>query len=281
VKNFIAIILTTPFLVLMSSAHAGWAPCGGAEDKLWSWAWAGESGENVTTVGGTDKQRIIEMLDLSGNGHHYFNDSGSQQPAFQVGLSVHGFTTSLPIVAADRFADGTQVYMQWMDQVATMLADGGFYLAFAGMNTRDAGHRHLWGRAWDNLVRVDQGRNRTNIIINGTEHILAESESLPKGPILLEIWRDGNNVLHAWVNGQDISLPGVTSSEMFSMNGIGWSGDGTGGWDDYAFEYIACDDIPSSQQRDEVREYLRAKWRLYGEGALVSPPGPPADLRVD
>jgi hypothetical protein len=265
----------------VSVARADWAPCGGAQDKLWSWAWAGESGEYVTTIGGSRKS-ITDMQDLSGNGHHYFNHTGSKLPAFQAGLSVGDYKTNLPVVALDRYEDGTQVYSQWMEQAGLMSANGPFYLAFAGMNTRGRGHRHLWGTSWNDLVRIEQGRNRVDIIIDGTGYLLSEDGTIPNGAILLEIWRNEDDLLNAWVNGIDISRSGVKSSAVFNMTGIGWSGDGSSGWDDYAFEYIACNALPDYQQRSEVREYLRAKWGIYGQ-EVVPPavPNAPTEVKVD
>jgi hypothetical protein len=265
----------------VSDAYGQWSPCGGPEGDLWSWSWAGESGENVTIVEGGGGPRITDMRDLSGNGHHYSNHTGSNQPAFQTGLELDGYRTTLPIIAVDRYADGSQAYGQWMNQAGTMSAAGTFYLVFAGMNTRGAGHRHLWGRTWNDLVRLDQGRDRANIFIDGVEHLLSDSGSIPKGPILLEIWRDEDNVLHTWVNGKDVSLAGAASAAIFRMTGIGWSGDGTGGWDDYAFEYVACDGLPAAQQRSDVREHLRQKWGLYGESVYPAKPKSPADIKVD
>lgn len=251
-------------------------PCGGAADKLWSWAWAGENGENVTTKSVHGGLGITQMQDLSGNGNHYFNDTGEGYPGHQMGLSEDGYSTSLPIIALDHFSSGVNHYKQWMQQNGTMSAND-FYLAFAGMNTRSRGERELWGTSASNNVWLHQEKDRVYIVINGVEYRIADTGALPKGPILLEIWRDTSDTLHTWVNGQDVSIAGVTSTATFSMNGIGWDQGGSSYWDDYAFEFIACDSQPTADQRSEVREYLRSKWNLYS----ASPkPMKPEDLTV-
>ena len=278
--RFLPVLVTSIPLLLSSLPADAFDPCGGSAGSLWSWAWAGQAGENVTTRSGPYGPVITELRDISGNGRHYFNTTGEREPGYQVGLRQGGYETDLPVVAIDRYANGSQLYLQWMNQNDTMRANE-FYLAFAGMNSRDAGNRDLWGNNTTNLVWLDQGGNRAYIVINGSEVQLTPRGSLPKGPLLLEIWRDETGKLHTWANGQDVSSPGASSSATFSMTGIGWDQSGTSGWDDYAFEYVACDDDVTDLGRRDVREYLNAKWGLFGSSNQRSTPQPPSNLKSD
>lgn len=272
-------------LLVSSMAQSVATPCGGAEQDLWAWGWAGNQGEFVTTRSGDfGKLVITEMQDLSGNGNHFSNTNGGvqTQPGYQEGVSSVGYSTDLPAVALSSYSDGTNIYLQFLEQDATMNADA-FYLAFAGMNTRSAGHRWLWGTQSSNGVRLDQTDDRVDIIINGNGQNLTAKGALPRGPILLEIWRDGSGRLTTFINGTDASLADTTDNSAFALSGVGGglqSGDSA--WDDYAFEYIACDGLPTSTDRQQVREYLRSKWGLFGEVSAPAPaPNPPSSLLVE
>lgn len=263
-----------------------WMPCGGNEGNLWSWAWAGANGENVTTERDNFGPRIAHMVDLSGNGHHYFNNDPFDEdpptrPGYQVGFSHGSYSTSLPIVAVNRFADGTQIYLQWMDQEGSMAANE-FYLAFAGYESRSGGHRELWGTTSEDRVRLEQVEKSLDITIGGREHQLTDDGAWESGPVLIEIWRDGAGNLTAFVNGVDRTDGAPRESAVFDLSGIGGGiVAGNSAWDDYAFEYIACDGLPSAAERFEVREYLRSKWGLFGSTAPPpTAPMPPTDLTV-
>ncbi len=266
-------------LMLSGPAIAqSWEPCGGNSDNLWAWGWAGNNGQYVTTQTDNFGPRIVRMTDLSGNGNDWTADSDAR-PGYQVGFSRGGYSTSLPIVAVQQFADGTQIYRQYLNQSATMSA-GAFYLAFAGYDSRSDGNRVVWGTSSSNRVRLNQERNRVDITIGGNEYRLTSNGAWSNGPILVEVWRDSSNRLTAMINGVDQTDGTITESSTLRLSGVG-GGSVSGGsaWDDYAFEYIACDGLPSASQRGEVREYLREKWDLFGS---VSPPPPapnaPANL---
>jgi hypothetical protein len=207
------------------------------------------------------------MQDLSGNGNHFIGASEAN-PGYQVGFSRKGYSTSLPIVAVDTYEDGTAIHRQYLNQENSMQAQQ-FYLAFAGYESRTNGHRVVWGSTNSDRVRLDQLNNRVNITIDGNEYRLTSDDAFSDGPLLVEVWRDAGNTLRVWINGSDKTLNSISESATFDLSGIG-GGAASGGsaWDDYAFEYVACDGLPSSGQRADVREYLRSKWDLYGE------PGP-------
>lgn len=268
-------------------AAAAWAPCGGAEGTLWSWAWAGNDGQNVTTERDNWGPRIAHMIDLSGNGNDYFNDDPFNEnpptrPGYQDGFSKSGYSTTLPIIAVNSFSDGTSIYLQFMEQQNEIDARE-FYLAFAGYDSRSDGHRVVWGTTSSDRVRLEQVDNRVDITIGGNERRVSTKNAWSNGPVLIEVWRDTANNLRAVVNGEDVTDGSPNVSAVFAMSGIGGGiPSGHSAWDDYAFEYIACKGLPSAQERDETREYLRAKWGLFGEPA-PSPvaPNPPEDLTVE
>jgi hypothetical protein len=275
-------------LALLPIAAQGqsFVPCGGAADKLWSWAWAGESGEHVTSrVGDFDKLVITDVVDLSGNGHHYYNhDLGGpygpdQQtnPAFEPnGFTAEfyggSYSTTRPVLAVETYNDGTLAYVQSLKQQGTMVANGGFYLAFAGADTRGDGDRFMWGTTTSNSVRFNQAYNRIHINIDGNNTRLSDDFAVPNGGILIEVWREDSGALHVWADGVDVTDGSPTDNGTFSMTGTGGPLGVDSAWDDYAFEYIACDALPSATQRAEVREYLRAKWELFGDVIRPNPP---------
>lgn len=236
-------------------------PC---DDQLWAWAWGGEDGAFVELEGDPPEQWIRRMVDQSGNGRDYVNE-GPEMPAYQLGYSWDDgdYSTELPIVAVNTRDTGMLVYEQYMFQDESLDAAGGFYLAFAGMNTRDGGQRELWGTTEQDTVRLDQERDRVNIVIAGQNQSLTAEDAMDKGPLLLEVWREDDGSLHAFINGADASEPGAMSGATFALSGIGSDQTGSSGWDDYAFEYIVCAGVPTGMQRDAVREYLRDKWGLY------------------
>lgn len=277
-SNRVTALIAVSVLVPEVGQAQAWAPCGGNTDKLWAWGWAGNNGQHVTIQNDNFGPRIVRMTDLSGNGNDFIADSEAQ-PGYQSSFSRGGYSTSLPIVAVDTYSNGTQIYRQYLNQNSTM-STGPFYLAFAGYESRPAGHRVLWGSTGSNRVRLQQEKNRVDITIGGGEHNLSVDGAWSDGPVLIEVWRDGSNRLTVMVNGSNRTAGSVTNSSTFNLSGIG-GGAASGGsaWDDYAFEYIACNELPTSAQRDEVREYLRDKWNLFGPVSPPPPaPNPPANL---
>lgn len=273
-------------LLPVSALGQSIAPCGGAGDKLWSWAWAGESGEYVTSrVGDFQKLVITDVVDLSGNGHHYFNHElggphGPNQqtnPAYEPnGFTVDyyggSYSTHRPVLAVETYNDGTLAYVQSMKQQGTLVTNGGFYLAFAGADTRGDGDRFIWGTTEADNVRFNQSVNRIHINIDGNNTRLSADYSVPNGGILIEVWREDSGALHIWADGVDVTDGSPVDNGTFSMTGTGGPLGVDSAWDDYAFEYIACDNLPSALRRAEVREYLRAKWELFGEVIRPNPP---------
>lgn len=251
-----------------AQSSGAWEPCGGNTDKLWAWGWAGNSSQHLTIENEGSRKRITRMNDISGNGNHFLG-AGEAHPGYQVGLSRNGYSTSLPLVAVDTYSDGTAIHRQYLNQSNSMAAQQ-FYLAFAGMDSRPDGHRVVWGSTNNDRFRLDQDNNRANITIGGNEYRLTGDDAWDNGPVLVEVWRDAGNSIRVWVNGTDVTSGTVTESATFDMSGIG-GGAASGGsaWDDYAFEYVACKGLPTTEQRNDVREYLRSKWGLYGAS---SPP---------
>lgn len=276
------------FAPMIAHSATVWEPCGGAADTLWAWAWAGENSSNVTLSTNNFGTEIRFMGDLSGNGNDYFNDDPFNQdpptrPAYRNAPTIGSWSTSHAIVGSDNYDSGSRAYVQYMHQASDMVASSDFYLAFAGYDSRADGHRVIWGTTGSNRVRYEQLENSVDISIGGTDLTLTGKDAWSDGPILIEVWRDAAGSLHAWVNGTDRTSGNISNSSTLRLNGIG-GGDpaGNSAFDDHAFEYVACDGIPSSTQRADVREYLRAKWQLYGDAAPPPvKPNPPSEFTVE
>jgi hypothetical protein len=267
--------LLTMVLPIVAWPQSSFEPCGGGSDKLWSWAHAGANGEHATVINGDfGKPIVTRMTDLSGNNHDYHNTLGGVQSQFgyQVGVSASGYSTSLPIFGLSSYADGTNIWPQSLLQDGSLSAAGGFYLAFAGMNTRTAGRRWLWGTNGSHNVKLEQTDNRVEFTISGNVQNISARGSLPSGPILVEVWRDTNNRLYVMANGNDITSGSPVASGTYDISGIGGPPNHESAWDDYAFEFIACKGLPSSTERAEVREYLRSKWNLFSGQIDLPPP---------
>jgi hypothetical protein len=271
-----------------------WMPCGGSEDKLWAWAWTGDGAHVDLMDAGSGRERISVMRDLSGNGHHYFNDDQetiAKKPAYELGLKLDRSwgtyeTTHAPFMR-DNWNDGSSTQGQWFDSASSMSASGPFYLVYAGVNTRVNGSRDMWGISENNLVRMRQEYDDLDIVIDGGSRIrLTEPGAIPKGPIIVEIWRDSVDSMHVWVNGEDKTSGTIHLAGSFVTKGFGWKRSGTSHWDDYAFEIVTCNGLPTDEERTEVREYLREKWQIYGasnqpDPSEERPPNPPTDVRID
>ena len=260
------------------------SPCGGPTGTLWSWAWGGVNGSNVTLSENNFGTEVVFMRDISGNGNDYFNDDPFNQnpptrPAYLPSFSMNGYSTSFPVVGADNYDSGERAYLQYMFPESDMNAPGGFYLAFAGYDSRDAGQRMIWGTTADDFLRYDQLEKSLDITIAGNSIDITGRNAWSEGPVLIEVWRDAANNLHAWVNGERRTSGSPSLAGTFRLNGIGGGEPAGGGaFDDHGFEYIACDGLPTPEQRAEVREYLREKWQLFGDTVSVRAPNPPSSL---
>lgn len=257
-----------------SEYDLSFVPYGGKDGSLWSWAYVDERAKNYELVKASSRGMHLSVLrDLSGNERHYYNNNGLY-PGYDRGLNLTAdwgtYQTDLTPIARHSFNDNGAIYGQYMDQLDTLRTDGEFYLTFAGMNTRTNGHRDLWGRTTTDIVRLNQdnNRNQLSMTINGVTKVITERQAVPKGPVLIEIWRDSEDNLKVIVNGVDISIPDLKFTGTLSLNGFGFDGNGSSGWDDYAFEYIIADQVPTTAQQVATRDYLRTKWNLF-EGTEV------------
>ncbi len=238
-------------------------------NELWAWGWAGENSENVTIIQGTNGPLIRWMTDRSGRGNHFTNLGQPRRPAYQLGLTLDetvkggAYHTDLPLIGLDQYADGSQVFGNVFYQESGLDAGADFYLAAVCMNTRTDGIRELFGTDSQNYVRLNQATDTLTIVIEGQGYPLSLPGSCPHGILLLEIWRDANGSLTCLGNGDDITTPGLQATGVFAVSGLGHDGDGNSHWDDYSMEYVFCDALPPADERDALREYLRAKWDVF------------------
>jgi hypothetical protein len=267
-------------------ALLGWSTASASDPRsigseLWAWGWAGQQSENLTLINGPRGKLITDMVDLSGRGNHFYN-YGANKPAYQIGLNLNASTkggsyqTSLPIVGLDKYAGGSQVYGNILYQAKHLNAQGGFYLAAVCTNTRTGGERELFGTDNQNYVRLDQQRNNVTLKVGGVQQKVGKDGSLPKGILLLEIWRDDAGKVTCYGNGVDISVPRIKIPQTFALSGMGFDGGGSSQWDDYWMEFVLCDALPPQAERDFLRGYLSSKWGIPGLGGHAAPPSPSA-----
>ena len=176
------------------------------------------------------------------------------------------------MVAVETYNDGSIAWVQSLEQQGTLVSDGEFYLAFAGADTRGDGDRFIWGTSRSNTVRFNQIYNRIHIIIDGNNTRLTDNYAIPNGGILIEVWRESSGDLHVWADGVDVTDGSPNDTGTFTMTGIGGPLGDDSAYDDYAFEYVVCDEVPTVAQRDELRAYLGAKWDLFDVGPRPNPP---------
>ena len=96
---------------------------------------------------------------------------------------------------------------------------------------------------------------------NGWSKIVDDGR-LPKGILLIEVWRDESDVVTALVNGEQASSSDVVMPGVFAMSGFGWSGRGTSKHDDWLMELVIADDLPDTIRRQLLRSHLMDKWGL-------------------
>jgi hypothetical protein len=234
--------------------------------ELWAWGWAGQDSEHLDTSDGPNGLVIDAMTDLSGNGNS-FTGHPNYRPGTQTGISLPGeedymaWSTSLPLIGLGLYVPGQQLYGAVYTQSQGMNASGDFHLVVAWVNTRSGGLRQLFGSDADNHVTIDQGTGRLYLMQDGQQTTIAGS-GVPKGSVVLEISRNSSDVIEVVANGESIGN-GSTVAGTFDVNGFGWDASGTSYFDDFVMELVYCDALPSTADRGELREYLRAKWNLY------------------
>lgn len=223
------------------------------------WYWTNAEPENVTLSGNPPEQTAAVNLAGSNN---FFNTQGTGG-GWQEGVSVGGYSTDRPLLALEQYEDTTQIGRQAMSQETSMGATGAFYLVAAFLNTRVAGSRYIHGTEGGDYTRINQEDNHILIAFGGSETEISADESVPT-QVVLEVWRDSNDNITVQVNGSDITSGTPNISGTFNLNG--WGGGenaGSSAWDDYLFELIACDDLPSESDRQNTRNYLNNRWGLY------------------
>jgi hypothetical protein len=249
-----------------------------AEPTLWAWAWTGVDGEHCTLEdAGSNRQRVVQLNDISGNARHYIRSVAELLtgcPWYEPGLdyvdaSWGSYSTALAPIARQKLNSGEEVYGQYLQQAAAMNAAGEFYLAAACLNTRTGGTRYLWGGdGFTDRVRLSQGNvgdsgaNRIAVTIAGNEALVSDVDTIPKGPVVIEVWRDVSNVIHIRANGVAVGN-GATVAGTFALAGFGGGPSvGGAGWDDDLLELLACNGLPALSYRDAVVAQFNAKWEF-------------------
>ncbi|HUX17481.1 MAG TPA: hypothetical protein VMW52_13475, partial [Phycisphaerae bacterium] len=251
-------------------------------DELWAWGWAGARSENLILKDGPRGKVIDRMGDLSGRGHDFVGVAG-QKPAWQAGLNVPAgakggpYRTDLPVIGLDRYQGGSQVYGNVFRFDEAMNAAAGFYVAAVFTNTRAGGVRELLGLDARNCLRIDQQRNRVEVVIAGQRATLGAKDSLPAGEVVLELWREASMEVVCAANGHEIGrakLPGA-----FTLAGLGYDGTGSSQWDDHWMEFVLCDKLPAATERAAILACLAARWGVALHGSPRTQGDTDASLR--
>ncbi len=235
--------------------------------ELYAWGWAGDGGSNLSLVGSSPGSSITLMSDLSGLGHHFFNN-GDRKAAFAPNLDLDAstlggaYSTSLPLIGLHRWPNGSDHFGSVYYWSEGMNATADFYIVCAMVNTRDNGVRDFFGTDETNLVRMDQSDGDVYLRIAGVDRKVS-SNQIDHGPLVLEIWRTAGGDITVYANGQDVTAGSINMTGTFDVNGFGFDQTGTSYFDDYLMELVYCDALPPAPERDDVREYLRQKWGLY------------------
>jgi len=274
-RALLASLVGDPKVTIIDTAAGDPPPVGSTFDptklsELWAWTWAGDRGQHVDLVAGSNGE--IQLLhDLSGHGRDW--TTFGAKPGYQLGLTLPhpwratkgpAWSTSLPLISIDGYTQpgggGTDHFSNGYGWPASLNAAGEFYVAVACLNTRNNGTRELLGQDGHNLLRFDQSADSAELVLAGQRRTLAPAGTLPQGPMVLELWRDAGDVVTLQANGAVLGTATIAGS--FDVSGVGWDRSGSSQWDDYAMEFVVCDGLPGSAERDDVRELLADRWEI-------------------
>jgi hypothetical protein len=233
-----------------------WAPA-----NAWSGCWAGKSASLITTRD-AGALRITNATDWTGNSRHWENDTLSYELRPYNGFTRDNWSTTHWILHGENSASSGGI-----SAVSSLSAAGAFYLAAVCFNSRGGGNRQVWCMGDTNKVLLDQPNGRVSMVVNSssatnitavnafpTTHSTGDDK-----PFLMEIWRDGSDVIHAARNNVEVGT-NPTMAGTFVMDGFGRSG--SAGWDDFLCEFFVCSAVPTTQERSEIWTFMRLKWDL-------------------
>lgn len=237
--------------------------------SLWSWCWAGVGGAYLDTevISGGDLV-INDAVNLASPGTNDFfnNDTGDTRhgrPITFIGddlpISVDGGAYSAPY--PDLMYGGGSGTVQYLKQTTAMGATGEFYVAIAVYMERTSGDRYFAG-VNNNGIKIGSVDRIVDVVINGVGNNLTASAAVPDKAIV-EVWRDSSNNLHCWINGADATSGSPSNSGTFNFSGYGGAGAGVDTGDDWLFEQIACNALPTTAERLGIRNYLNDNWSMY------------------
>ena len=231
-----------------------WTPA-----NAWSGCWAGKA-RNLITTRDSGGLRITNATDWTGNARHWINDTLADEFNPSAGLTLGDWSTPHWVLKSTAFSSSGGI-----SAVSSLSAAGEFYLAAVCCNSRGLGTRYMWGMGVDNRIRLDQPNGLLSInIAASADTTLAPAGSFPTTggtethtPFLVEIWRDGSNVVRAARNGVEVgSNPTMTGT--YIMDGFGASG--SQGWDEYLMEFFVATAVGTAVQRRELLNFMRVKW---------------------
>ncbi len=268
-------------------------PCSGnplSGWTLWSWAWAWEDYEYSTIKNVNSYNRYTRLEDLSWNNNYFYsyNDSYAMyalhdyktMPYTWTNASWATYTAPYPVIWLDQYKF-TDTYIKDVFRNALKInwnfaADKEFYIAVALMNSKVWWARDILTNGTWTYIKYGQWNEKTNnyswiiwLTINWTS-LWSYSKATPKfsywmWPMLIEVMRDSDNIIHIYINWEDKTMFGwLFNDELFDLSILWWQNNwGSSYFDDTMFEVVMCKDWTTTQDQESTREYLRSKWWLY------------------
>lgn len=248
---------------------------------LWTWADAewGDNNSCLTHEAGNPSEEVIDTLCNRadpGTNDYYNNDSQDSshyRPGYQEGFSASGYSTSRVAIGLSQYTppavSSSAPFGQYMYQSGNLGATGEFYMAIAVVSTRTSGDRYLLGTDASNHVRWYQTTGQRQLkmeVANGGEVSITPSNSHGTGAYLWEIWRDGSNDIYVrQTNGSgSTTYQEATISGTFAPSGFGGGSFNTSSsQDDFFLTYLLYDELPTSGERDQIKDFLETEWGLY------------------
>lgn len=236
---------------------------------------AGDSDDaNNLNVDNTNKSKpvITDAFDQSGNGRHLRNHRGVYQPCYRQGLTLEAdkggpWTTTRSFISADKWSS-SQAYANALylsDEDAFSLA-GEFTFFDVLINSRTDGLRQLWsGNSGASVIEWVQGSNGSLYVQWPGISRTRVCNTLPRGPMTLELSRSSAGVISVVVNGTDATIAGLSAMPgLVRVDTMGWNRVNSGShFDDYRMEAAITNVDTTAANRATVRAFWKARWSHY------------------
>lgn len=226
----------------------------------WSWVDGGRVGENLLLERvSSNNYGILRAFDRSANGRDWTNTTGIRTPGYRSNVtvpedSVFGtYHTFLPLIGCHQWEDGAELFGNTYHFPETFVANGSFYAILAFTNSRnDTADRDLWGLTLSDKVTIKQGSNGNISITIGGQSVRIVDGQVPKGLVVLELWRNSSNQIFARINRVDVGVPGAGLSGAIRWDGFGEGLTDKSNFDDYLIGGGLFTSDLDQETRDEI-----------------------------